>query len=186
MDKNEYCDMFSKLHTSVDEEELITSKKRRGKPRIAAIVLAAVLIASLAAGAAAVYHRSVRDLVLKSNAAPVTGDVTLNTEETDVIAASVSYDPLPENTDMISLQGYAGSPEYQAVLEWSEFGHDYDRDGEKLRAVGNNPTKWDEKYGFNGYMVYTQEMADKIEEIAERYGLALHSGGIVSHSIYHR
>jgi hypothetical protein len=78
---------------------------------------------------------------------------------------------------MISLQGYAGSPEYQAALAWAEFKHGYDRDGSELRKVGNKPTEWDEKYNFNGYGVYTQEMADKIDAIAAQYGLALHSGG---------
>ena len=89
---------------------------------------------------------------------------------------SVSYDPLPGDTDMISLQGFAGSPEYQAMLEWSEFEHGYDRDGAILWQVGNQPTEWTEKYNRNGYTVYSQEMADALEAIAEKYGLTLHSG----------
>ena len=89
---------------------------------------------------------------------------------------SVSYDPMPGDVDIISLQGFAGSPEYQAMLEWSEFQHGYDRDGAILRQVGNKPTPWDEKYNYNGYLVYSQEMADKLDAIAEKYGLALHTG----------
>jgi hypothetical protein len=79
---------------------------------------------------------------------------------------------------MISLQGYAGSPEYQAALAWAEFQHSYDRDGVELKKVGNNPTGFEEKYSYNGYGVYTQEMADKIDEISAQYGLTLHTGGM--------
>ncbi len=96
---------------------------------------------------------------------------------------SRSYDPLTGDMHIISLQGYADSREYRAALAWAEFQHDYDRDGEALKAAGNDSTQWDEKYGFNGYPVYTQEMADKIEEIAEEYSLMLHSGGLQSATV---
>ena len=79
---------------------------------------------------------------------------------------------------MISLQGFAGSPEYQAALAWAEFLHNYDRDGSVLASVGNGPTPWTETYGVNGYDVYSQEMADALEGIAAEYGLALHSSSM--------
>lgn len=175
MEKNEYREMFSKLRTSIDEEELLMHQKKSRKPRIAALMLAATLTLALAVGAYAVYRSRVQDLVLHSSETPVS-----DTQATEPIETpeSQSYDPLPGGMDTISLQGYAGSPEYQAALAWAEFQHGYDRDGSELRKVGNQPTKWDEKYNFNGYGVYTQEMADKIDEITAQYGLALHTGGM--------
>lgn len=76
--------------------------------------------------------------------------------------------------DIMSLQGFSESPEYQANREWQEFLASYDKDGSILKEVGNSPTEFDEKYG--AYLCYTQEMADKIDEICEKYSLKLLSG----------
>ena len=175
MGKEEYREMFSRLHTSIDEEAIIMNEKRQGKPRMAALVLAAVLVLALAVGAAAVWQHQLQDLLLPGRESAAS--------EPAETPQSQSYDPFTGDTDIISLQGYADSPEYRAALAWAEFQHDYDRDGEALKAVGNDSTQWDEKYGFNGYPVYTQEMADKIEEIAEKYSLTLHSGGLQSATV---
>ena len=175
MEKNEYKKMLSKLHTSINEEDIIMQEKRNGKTRVAAVLLAAVLVLTLAVGAAAIYRSRLQDLVLHSTAttAPETGpDDPVETPQSQV------YDPLEGEKDMISLQGYAGSPEYRAALEWAEFLHGYDRDGTELQKVGNKPTGFEEKYSFNGYLVYTQAMADRLDEIAARYALALHTGGL--------
>ena len=75
--------------------------------------------------------------------------------------------------DIISLQGYAGSPEYEAFVEWSTFTASYDTDHTILMEVGNEPTGID--YIYEGvYGCYTQEMVDKLLEIADKYGLILH------------
>ena len=91
---------------------------------------------------------------------------------------SSTYVPTPSgNTKletMISLQGYAGSNEYKAVQEWDDFLQSYDTDHSLLSAVGNRPTGLDKRYELYG-SVYTQEMADKLVEITEKYGLSLHS-----------
>lgn len=73
--------------------------------------------------------------------------------------------------EIISLQGAADSPEFLAVCEWEDFLSGYDTDGSILASIGNKPTEFDEKYRF--YTCYTQEMADKIEEIREKYSLSL-------------
>ena len=70
---------------------------------------------------------------------------------------------------MISLAGVEGSPEHEVDVEWKEFLESYDQDGSILAAGGNNPTGFEEEYG--EYLYYSQEMADKIEEICEKYGL---------------
>ena len=165
------------------------SPERIGRMKIKRIVtfaLAAVLILALGVTGYAVYRGRVQDLVMKSGEE----DIVLVDEDSDIVLVgeaeeqpaaepqSASYDPLPGDTDMISLQGFAGSPEYQAALAWAEFLHNYDRDGSVLASVGNGPTPWTETYSVNGYYVYSQEMADTLEGIAAEYGLTLHSSSM--------
>lgn len=159
--------------------------------RILTFALAAALILALGVGAAAVWRGRLQDLVMKSGEEDIVlvddgTDIVLTDEDSDIVLVgeaeeqpaaepqAAPYDPLPGNTDMISLQGFAGSPEYQAAVAWAEFQHNYDRDGAVLSSVGNGPTPWDEKYNYNGYTVYSQEMADTLESIAAEYGLTLH------------
>ena len=141
-------------------ERIVHMKKKR----IISLALAAALILALGTAVYAIYNWRLQDLVLHSSS-----------ENEAEVTESQSFDPLPAGVDILSLQGYAGSPEYMAMLEWSEFKKNYDRDGEILKAVGNNPTPWDEKYA-PAYPVYSQEMADTIDAIAAKYGLTLHSG----------
>lgn len=74
-----------------------------------------------------------------------------------------------QEVDMISLQGVTGSPEYMACMEWQKFLEEYDTDDQVLAKVGNAPTGFEEEYG--EYLCYSQEMADKIDEICEKYQL---------------
>lgn len=73
----------------------------------------------------------------------------------------------------ISLQGLTGSAEYLATKEWQDFLQSYDRDGAIVQAIGNEPTGVSAKYAL--YQVYTEEMAEKLEEIISKYDLKLHS-----------
>ena len=185
MDEERYREMFSQLHSSVHEEDIFMTEKRAKRPRMAAILLAAAMVLALAVGAAAAYSYRIQDLVLNKNESP-SADAPAEINSTPVDTAeseksqSIHFDPIPENTDTISLQGFVDSPEYQAMKEWSEYEHGYDRDGEILQQVGNASTPWDEKYSRNGYRVYSQEMADKVDEIVRKYGLVLHTGSSVS------
>lgn len=77
------------------------------------------------------------------------------------------------STDMIGLAGYIDSPEAQALNEWQTFLAGYDTDGAIIEQIGNNPTNLDSRYDL--YYVYTQEMADKLDEIVTKYNLKLHT-----------
>lgn len=81
--------------------------------------------------------------------------------------------------EYISLQGYSDSPEYKATDEWLRFAAGYDTDLSIMEAYDKEcrRTKTDpfgEKYG--NYGIYSQEMADKLEEITAKYNLKLHKG----------
>ena len=77
----------------------------------------------------------------------------------------------------ISAQGYPDSPEYKAAAEWLKFEQNYDRDYKiidafdaEVKRTGVDP--FEEKYG--AYLIYSQEMADKVDEITAKYNLKLH------------
>jgi len=76
-------------------------------------------------------------------------------------------------SEFISLQGLEGSVEHQATKEWQDFRQGYDKDGAIREKIGNNPTGLEDLGCF--YQVYTQEMYDKLLEIADKYGLRLHT-----------
>lgn len=75
--------------------------------------------------------------------------------------------------DFIGLSGFRGSAEAQALNEWHEFLNEYDSDHKIIDEIGNARTGLEEKYDY--YYVYTQEMADKLEEIVKKYNLKLHT-----------
>ncbi len=80
----------------------------------------------------------------------------------------------PEIKSTMSLSGFTGSNEYKAAAEWKAFTESYDPDGSILEGLGNGEIPVEQKYEQCG--AYTQEMADKIDEITAKYGLSLHSG----------
>ncbi len=94
-------------------------------------------------------------------------------------AQSVSENGMPDQSEegsqkCIGLSGYQESPEAQALAEWMAFLSAYDTDYAILEEIGNGPADIDEnRYGL--YDVYTQDMADKLEEIIQKYGLKLHT-----------
>ena len=79
-----------------------------------------------------------------------------------------------KEVDMISMTGLAGSPESDACIEYQEFLETYDEDEEIISSIGNEETGIGEEY--EAYSCYTQEMADKIDEICGKYGLIKKTG----------
>lgn len=75
-----------------------------------------------------------------------------------------------ETTEMIALAGPAGSPEYEAQKEWNEFETAYSR--EHMDEFDCVPV-FDKDY-YSLYSCYNQTMADKLDEICEKYGLKPH------------
>jgi len=77
----------------------------------------------------------------------------------------------PGGGDLIGLSGYQGSVEMRALTEWQIFLENYDIEG---AIEESKDTPFDEEKLCVGYQVHNQEMADKLREIAEKYGLKLH------------
>ena len=165
-----YRRTFSQLHPSKtvkwEEMQQMTQAKRTKRPLSRLVPLAAVigLLALLGGTAVAVNFLGLRDALLPRQ------------QEVDVIDPDTGLMVPGEKTsvDVISLSGFAGTPESKALAEWKDFLEGYDRDRAILDSVGNtiDPVLF-EKYGCYG--VYTQEMGEKLEEIARTYGLRLHT-----------
>lgn len=144
--------------TEIDEKYIalaenfrFSSGPRRTGRRAGFIIAAAALMAALTAIAYASGWFGLRDAYISTQ--------------------TVGLEGHERQADIISLQGKAESPEFMATQEWEQFLSEYDSDGAIIAQIGNSPTGFEEKYG--AYLCYTQEMADKIDSICEKYGLRL-------------
>lgn len=72
---------------------------------------------------------------------------------------------------VLTVAGLQGTPAYQAAQEWFDFKQSYDPDRAILGSVWGNVPEFPAEY--SSYNLYTQEMKDKVDEIAEKYGLKL-------------
>ena len=72
---------------------------------------------------------------------------------------------------VLTLTGLKGTSSYQATQEWFEFKKAYDPDYAIANSFGGNYPEYPRAY--DAYSPYTQEMVDKIDEIAAKYDLKL-------------
>ncbi|WP_325200513.1 hypothetical protein [Oscillibacter sp.] len=159
-----YQETFSQVRGSGEVRWEDYAMMRRGKSLKWLVTLAAAvaLLAALSALAVAANVFGLRDVLL-----PEKGGVAATDENGVVIPGEKEY------RDFVSLSGWSDTPESRALAEWEAFQETYDPDGAIVSAIGNEPTGFEDRYG--NYLVYTQEMADKLEEIASKYDLKLHS-----------
>ncbi len=172
-DKERYKEVFSQIHPTkhFDPEELYMKKRNRNMTkRIVCAAAAVAVLTSLCLAAYAVNFYGLRDLLL-----PEQHEVRLPLDPTDTTQDNQPADREQQTymADMISLAGYADTPESRANAEWRAFLSAYDPDGAIIGQTGNSPTGFEDAYDL--YPVYTQEMADKLEEIAAKYSLKLHT-----------
>lgn len=151
-DRQLYKDTFAQVRSSsIISEEMLTMKPQRNTLRTVTL-LVAVLCLLLACGATAVAVNlfGLRDLII-------------------VPEAKVGPEGEQRIVNLISLQGYTDSPEARAAGEWQEFYAAYvptlDLD-DSIFAPGT---------AYNNYGVYDQTMADKLDEITEKYHLRLYT-----------
>lgn len=115
-------------------------------------LIAALISLLLLSGCAMLYMMSLNGLILGKES--YSNDTTGETGE----------------ISLLSLQGFSNSPNYQAAKEWMDFLNSYDTDKSILHSLSNEEVDSfsDEYYS---YTCYTDEMANKIDEICEKYGL---------------
>lgn len=163
--KDLYRETFSRLQSSSDirwedyrmrEQDSDQNRPERPArrspvlPRLLTAAAVVCLLAAVSGIAVAVNFLGLRDLLLP--AGPGAGGT---------------------EGSVISMSGLADSPEGKALAEWNAFLEEYDADHAILDQIGNYLDPAFDRYIC--YSVYTQEMADRLEEIAARYGLKLHT-----------
>lgn len=137
-------------------------KHQKTVRRLAVLAAVIALMAALSGLAVAANFFGLWDALL-----PEKGSVNVTDENGVVVPGEYVL------RDFVSLSGYSDTPESQALAEWNAFLESYDRDGAIVSSIGNAPTGFEEDYGL--YSVYTQEMADTLDAIVEKYGLRLHT-----------
>ena len=166
--KKLYQETFSRVGSSktICFEDMERRATRRHLPQKVIVIAAVIsLLTAVSAAAFAARWYALRDLEL-------TDEVTVQQPDGSEVTEQVV-------TGTISLQGFGQMPEKLAVEEWHRFLGSYDYYS-VLQELGNSLSGFEEKYGY--YQVYTQEMADKLEEIAAKYGLKLHTDAL--HNVF--
>lgn len=136
-------------------------RKRPGLRLVTRIIIAAALLLALSITAYAVYQATIKDYIIPP------------TEESETHTTS------PEITEElsranISLVGYQGTPEYEAYVEWNNW---WEESQDPRVEMGVNDAWHDTPDNY--YKIYGasfQEQADKLDQIIEKYDLALHTG----------
>lgn len=170
--EKQYKAMFSKIQSNTEIDIENYKKKPKHYLKAGAVALICLVLGS----AGVVYAFDLFELQGRvMDKQGKIGNPIMN-EEIEAQLIEGETVEIPEETeyvDIITMQQAKDSDEHKATSEWLEFLDHYDQDGALLSEVGNAPTGLEEQYGC--YMVYTQEMADKLEEIAAKYGLNLHT-----------
>lgn len=158
-----YQQTFSQVHGAAEIRWEDYQNMRRGRSLkwLVTLAAAAALLAALSALAVAANFFGLRDALL-----PEKHGVYVTDEDGVVVPGEREF------KDFVSLSGWGDTPESQALAEWESFLEGYDQDGAIIAEIGNEPTGFEERYGF--YLVYTREMADRLEEILAKYDLKLH------------
>lgn len=126
------------------------------------LIAAVIAMALLLVGCAAVYVLHLQDLKM--------GDYAY-TQPRYIDAGGNKVPETEVVREVISLQGVVGSPNFRASQEWYAFEQEYDTDQTLLSATDEHPFHAPPAY--DAYFVYTQEMVDKVDEIAGKYNLDL-------------
>lgn len=130
----------------------VPMKQNKRKTLMAALI-AAMMLLLVGCGAAVVMK--LNDLRIGEKT--ITQDAYFNAQGELVQAQEITK-------DLISLQGIAGSANYLAAQEWLNFLENCD-------DAGNEDFQAPRAY--DAYSVHSQVMMDKVDEIAEKYGLKL-------------
>lgn len=158
-------DQYVKEAETVTKFERVRSIRSLRRPALAAALIAVMLLLAGCGVAYAVsYILSIQNLKVGQR------------QETYDVFSDNGLQYLGQETatnDVLTLAGIQGTGAYQAAKEWFDFKQSYDPDRALYRELdkANALKEFSGEYG--GYGLYTQEMKDKLDEIAGRYGLKL-------------
>lgn len=125
------------------------------------VLLIAAIVSILLAGCAVAYVLRLENMKL--------GEFTVPSHDTQNTESTLTG-------NVLSLQGIKGSNAYNAGKEWLDYLNAYQRE-----ADTSAPLTSEEEMKYYGLMCSTRAMADKVDELCEKYGLHLH--GEVFHEV---
>ena len=143
----------------IEEAAPAAAPKRRSLRR-PLLVAAAIAAALLLVGCGIVYALRLQDMSI--------GKATYTQRFDD---KGKAIDPVEKSMDIITPYGRSGDAIQQALKEWYEFQESYDPDyllATNEPDIPSIPNQYEYTYG-----CYTQEMVDKVDEIAAKYDLKL-------------
>lgn len=148
----------------IEEAAPAAAPKRRSLRR-PLLIAAAIAAALLLVGCGIVYALRLQDMSI--------GKATYTQRFDD---KGKAIDPVEKSMDIITPYGRSGDAIQQALKEWYEFQESYDPD---YLLATNEPDipGIPNQYEYT-YSCYTQEMVDKVDEIAAKYNLKLLEGWI--------
>ena len=140
----------------------LRAQKRSAKRAV--LVAALILLTFLLVGCAVVYAIHAADLRIGNRK---TTRSVFDPYHREIIGTE------PVSQQVLTYAGIQGSPGYQAAKEWFEFLQTYDQD----RSIRKEAFQGDPEILFPdtylSYHTYSQEMVDKLNELADKYGLQL-------------
>ena len=143
----------------IEEAAPAAAPKRRSLRR-PLLVAAAIAAALLLVGCGIVYALRLQDMSI--------GKATYTQRFDD---KGKAIDPVEKSMDIITPYGRSGDAIQQALKEWYEFQESYDQDHALMTNEPDIPSI-PNQYEYT-YSCYTQEMVDKVDEIAAKYNLKL-------------
>ena len=154
------------------ENDTITEAKGHRTFRRPLLVAAIIALLLLLVGCAVYFYR-LEQLVVVDHSEEVIATVEEYKQE---MLSEETAETVPETTigpfvaeQVLSLQGYEGSPAYKALQEWLTFAAEYTIQNPELRFSGD----FQRPEAYTDYPCYSQEMVDKVDEICGKYGLHL-------------
>lgn len=150
-----------------------TAQSKRLSTKKIWLIAAVIALTLLLVGCAVIYVLSLEQLVVVDHTDEVVSGLEDGKSET---IFDRNMETLPETTagpfvaeKVLSLQGYEGSPTYNALQEWLTYAAEYTMQNPELRFTSEflRPEE------YTNYPCYSQEMVDKVDEICGKYGLHL-------------
>ena len=153
-------DISQKYYNEAENDTFsaVSSRKSIRRPLLIAAIIA---LTAVLVGCAVVYALRLQDMSIGKETYTQTFD-----DEGKYLEA-----PVEKTRDIITIYGRSGDPVQKALTEWFEFLNTYDPDG---KLMDNNPDHEEipNRYEYT-YSCYTQDMIDKVDEIAAKYNLKL-------------
>ena len=155
------------------ENDTIASSQGHKSLRRPLLIAAVIVLTLLLVGCAVIYVLSLERLIVVDHTNEMVSALENGKSET---IFDGNTETLPETTagpfvaeKVLSLQGYEGSPSYNALQEWLTYAAEYTMQNPELRFT----SEFQRPEAYTNYPCYSQEMVDKVDEICSKYGLHL-------------